>query len=136
MRRLEAMLLVGDAERVLVVSGSGDVIEPDDGIAAIGSGGGYALAAARATRPPIDEDQKNENQHDAPQDELEVAEIIAKPFQSHERPPKDRIRTAKSTGASMWTQGRNKGVAAPCCFYLSMLRFEMGDQRRGTRDPD
>jgi len=48
LRRLEAMLLVGDAESVLVVSGSGDVIEPDDGIAAIGSGGPFALAAARA----------------------------------------------------------------------------------------
>jgi ATP-dependent HslUV protease subunit HslV len=48
LRRLEALLLVGDAESVLVVSGSGDVIEPDDGIAAIGSGGSYALAAARA----------------------------------------------------------------------------------------
>ena len=45
---LEAMLVVGDAETVLVVSGNGDVIEPDDGIAAIGSGGSYALAAARA----------------------------------------------------------------------------------------
>ena len=42
------MLLVGDAESVLVVSGSGDVIEPDDGIAAIGSGGSFALSAARA----------------------------------------------------------------------------------------
>ena len=48
LRRLEAMLLVGDRERILVVSGNGDVIEPDDGIAAIGSGGGYAMAAARA----------------------------------------------------------------------------------------
>jgi len=48
LRRLEAMLLVGDAERVLVVSGNGDVIEPDDGVAAIGSGAAYALAAARA----------------------------------------------------------------------------------------
>jgi ATP-dependent HslUV protease subunit HslV len=42
------MLLVGDQEHVLVVSGNGDVIEPDDGIAAIGSGGSYAVAAARA----------------------------------------------------------------------------------------
>jgi len=42
------MLLVGDADSLLVVSGNGDVIEPDDGIAAIGSGGPYALAAARA----------------------------------------------------------------------------------------
>jgi ATP-dependent HslUV protease subunit HslV len=48
LRRLEAMLLVGDAGTLLVVSGNGDVIEPDDGIAAIGSGGSYALAAARA----------------------------------------------------------------------------------------
>lgn len=48
LRRLEAMLLVGDPDHVLVVSGNGDVIEPDDGIVAIGSGGGYALAAARA----------------------------------------------------------------------------------------
>ena len=48
MRRLEAMLVVGDPETLLVVSGTGDVIEPDDGIAAIGSGGAYALAAARA----------------------------------------------------------------------------------------
>jgi ATP-dependent HslUV protease subunit HslV len=48
LRRLEAMLLVGDASHVLVVSGNGDVIEPDDGVAAIGSGGAYATAAARA----------------------------------------------------------------------------------------
>ena len=48
LRRLEALLVVGDADSVLVVSGNGDVIEPDDGIAAIGSGGSYALAAARA----------------------------------------------------------------------------------------
>ena len=48
LRRLEAMLLVGDGESLLLVSGNGDVIEPDDGIAAIGSGGSYALAAARS----------------------------------------------------------------------------------------
>ena len=48
LRRLEALLLIGDTEHVLVVSGNGDVIEPDDGIVAIGSGGNYALAAARA----------------------------------------------------------------------------------------
>ena len=48
LRRLEAMLLVGDGSGVLVVSGNGDVIEPDDGIAAIGSGGSFALSAARA----------------------------------------------------------------------------------------
>jgi ATP-dependent HslUV protease subunit HslV len=48
LRRLEALLLVGDTERILTISGNGDVIEPDDGIAAIGSGGPYALASARA----------------------------------------------------------------------------------------
>ena len=48
LRRLEAMLLVADKEATFVLSGSGDIIEPDDGIAAIGSGGSYALAAARA----------------------------------------------------------------------------------------
>jgi ATP-dependent HslUV protease subunit HslV len=48
LRRLEALLVVGDTKHILVVSGNGDVIEPDDGIAAIGSGGSYALAAARA----------------------------------------------------------------------------------------
>ncbi|MDJ0851085.1 MAG: ATP-dependent protease subunit HslV [Myxococcota bacterium] len=48
LRRLEALLLVGTPELVLVLSGNGDVIEPDDGIAAVGSGGSYALAAARA----------------------------------------------------------------------------------------
>jgi len=48
LRRLEAMLLVGDPGALLMVSGNGDVLEPDDGIAAIGSGGPFALAAARA----------------------------------------------------------------------------------------
>jgi ATP-dependent HslUV protease subunit HslV len=48
LRRLEAMLLAADKESILILSGSGDVIEPDDGVAAIGSGGPYALAAARA----------------------------------------------------------------------------------------
>lgn len=48
LRRLEALLLVGDPERLFVVSGNGDVIEPDHDVAAIGSGGQFALAAARA----------------------------------------------------------------------------------------
>ena len=48
LRKLEAMILLGDAETLLMVSGNGDVIEPDDGVAAIGSGGSYALAAARS----------------------------------------------------------------------------------------
>lgn len=48
LRRLEAMLVVVNKEHSFVISGTGDVIEPDDGIIAIGSGGSYALAAARA----------------------------------------------------------------------------------------
>ncbi len=48
LRHLEALLVAADAEHLLILSGNGDVIEPDDGIAAIGSGGPYALAAARA----------------------------------------------------------------------------------------
>ncbi|MCL8207796.1 MAG: ATP-dependent protease subunit HslV [Actinomycetia bacterium] len=46
--RLEALLVVADRSTLLVLSGAGDVIEPDDGIAAVGSGGAYALAACRA----------------------------------------------------------------------------------------
>lgn len=48
LRRLEAMLIVADKEETYLVSGTGDVISPDDGVIAIGSGGNYALAAARA----------------------------------------------------------------------------------------
>lgn len=48
LRRLEALLAVADREHSFVISGSGDVVEPEDGILAIGSGGPYALAAARA----------------------------------------------------------------------------------------
>ena len=48
LRRLEALLAVADAETSFIISGTGDVIEPDDGLIGIGSGGPYALAAARA----------------------------------------------------------------------------------------
>jgi ATP-dependent HslUV protease subunit HslV len=48
LRRLEALLIVADSQDLLVISGNGDVIEPDGGVAAIGSGGSFALAAARA----------------------------------------------------------------------------------------
>jgi ATP-dependent HslUV protease subunit HslV len=48
LRRLEAMLIVADREHLLVVSGTGDVIQPSDGVAGVGSGGAYAVAAARA----------------------------------------------------------------------------------------
>jgi ATP-dependent HslUV protease subunit HslV len=58
LRRLEALLAVLDHEHALVISGNGDVIEPDDGIVAIGSGGAYALAAARALKVHSDLDAK------------------------------------------------------------------------------
>lgn len=48
LRRLEALLVVGDSERTFLLSGTGELIEPDDGLLAIGSGGSCALAAARA----------------------------------------------------------------------------------------
>ncbi|NLI20443.1 MAG: ATP-dependent protease subunit HslV [Clostridiales bacterium] len=48
MRKLESMLIVADKDAMLVLSGNGEVIDPDDGVAAIGSGGNFALAAARA----------------------------------------------------------------------------------------
>ncbi|MDX2021097.1 MAG: ATP-dependent protease subunit HslV [Deltaproteobacteria bacterium] len=54
LRRLEALLLVADKERTLLLSGTGDVIEPDGPVAAIGSGGNFALAAARALSEATD----------------------------------------------------------------------------------
>jgi ATP-dependent HslUV protease, peptidase subunit HslV len=48
LRRLEALMVVADKDALLIVSGTGDVIEPEDGVAAIGSGGNFAVAAARA----------------------------------------------------------------------------------------
>ncbi|GAQ94819.1 ATP-dependent HslUV protease, peptidase subunit HslV [Thermodesulfovibrio aggregans] len=48
LRRLEALLIVADREHILIISGNGDVIEPEDPVAAIGSGGPYAFAAAKA----------------------------------------------------------------------------------------
>ncbi len=58
LRRLEALLAVLDKDHALILSGNGDVIEPDDGIVAIGSGGPYALAAARALKEFSDLDAK------------------------------------------------------------------------------
>lgn len=54
LRRLEAMLAVMDARNALIISGTGDVVEPDDQILAIGSGGSFALAAARAMKSSSD----------------------------------------------------------------------------------
>jgi len=56
--KLEALLVVADAETSLVVSGTGDVIEPEDGLVAIGSGGSFALAAARALAAHTELDAK------------------------------------------------------------------------------
>ncbi len=60
LRRLEALLIAANAEKTLLLSGTGDVIEPEEGIAAIGSGGSYALAAARAlVRSDADADARS-----------------------------------------------------------------------------
>ena len=53
-RKLEAMMITADKDNLLIVSGSGEVIEPDGGVCAIGSGGNYALAAARALQQETD----------------------------------------------------------------------------------
>ena len=58
LRNLEALLIVADAKTSLVISGNGDVIEPDDGIVAIGSGGPFALSAARALMRHTDLDAR------------------------------------------------------------------------------
>ena len=58
LRRLEALLAVVDKDHALIISGNGDVIEPEDGIIAIGSGGPYALSAAKALREYSDLDAK------------------------------------------------------------------------------
>jgi len=59
LRRLEAMIIVADKEHVLLLSGTGDVIEPEEGITAIGSGGPYATAAARALLRNTDLDARS-----------------------------------------------------------------------------
>ncbi len=71
LRRLDAVLVVADRDRVFMVSGDGNVIEPDDDIVAVGSGGNYALAAARAMRSHSDMSAK-----DMVQASLEIAADI------------------------------------------------------------
>lgn len=58
LRNLEALLIVADASQSFIISGNGDVIEPDDGVVSIGSGGSYALAAAKALLENSDLDAK------------------------------------------------------------------------------
>jgi ATP-dependent HslUV protease subunit HslV len=71
LRRLEALLVVADVEHSFLLSGAGELIEPDDGIIAIGSGGNYALAAARALLP-----LPNQTPHGIVQRSLEIAADI------------------------------------------------------------
>ncbi len=59
LRQLEALLIVADVENLLVISGNGEVIQPDEDVTAIGSGGGYALASARALLRNTDMDIKD-----------------------------------------------------------------------------
>ena len=59
LRRLNALLVVADREKVFMISGDGDVIQPDDDVVAIGSGGPYALAAARALKEGSDMDARS-----------------------------------------------------------------------------
>jgi ATP-dependent HslUV protease subunit HslV len=71
LRRLEALLVVADLEHSFLLSGSGELIEPDDGIVAIGSGGNFALAAARALLP-----ETSHSARDIVQRSLEIAADI------------------------------------------------------------
>ena len=71
MRKLDAMLIVAGGEDLLIVSGTGEVITPDDGVAAVGSGGNYAMAAARALRQNTDL-----SAHDIAQKALHIAADI------------------------------------------------------------
>lgn len=63
LRRLEAMLLVADLDTLLLITGNGDIVEPEEGVAAIGSGGPYALAAARALKAHTDMDMEEVARH-------------------------------------------------------------------------
>lgn len=58
LRRLEAMIIVADAKETFVVTGAGDVLDPEHQVVAVGSGGNYALAAARALYPHVDDAEK------------------------------------------------------------------------------
>jgi ATP-dependent HslUV protease subunit HslV len=71
LRRLEALLVVADQDHSFLLSGAGELIEPDDGIVAVGSGGNYALAAARALLP-----EPGQSARDIVQRSLEIAADI------------------------------------------------------------
>ncbi len=75
LRKLEALMAVCDAETSLILTGNGDVVEPQDGIIAIGSGGNYALAAARALTA-VPEASKNMSAEDIARHSLKIAADI------------------------------------------------------------
>ncbi len=58
LRRLEAMIIVADVKETFVITGAGDVLDPEHSVVAVGSGGNYALAAARALYPHVDDAEK------------------------------------------------------------------------------
>jgi len=80
LRRLEALLIVMDKDSLLLISGTGEVIEPDDGILAIGSGGNYALSAGRALKRHAGD---NMSAKEIAQAALEIASEICVYTNSH-----------------------------------------------------
>ena len=71
MRQLDSLMIVANKDKMLIISGNGEVIEPDEGIAAIGSGGNYALAAARALK-----ENTELSAHDVAEKALHIAASI------------------------------------------------------------
>jgi ATP-dependent HslUV protease subunit HslV len=120
LRRLEAQLIVADAESILVISGEGDVIEPDDGIVAIGSGAPYATAAAKALMLHSELDAT-----DLVRAAMEITadiciftnnhftiESVSLPSDSAEEPPTGDILDVEDEAQKPRTRSRKKGAAS------------------------
>jgi ATP-dependent HslUV protease subunit HslV len=120
LRRLEAQLIVADAESILVISGEGDVIEPDDGIVAIGSGAPYATAAAKALMLHSELDAT-----DLVRAAMEITadiciftnnhftiESVSLPSDSAEEPPTGDILDVEDETQKPRTRSRKKGAAS------------------------
>ena len=120
LRRLEAQLIVADAESILVISGEGDVIEPDDGIVAIGSGAPYATAAAKALMLHSELDAT-----DLVRAAMEITadiciftnnhftiESVSLPSDSAEEPPTGDILEVEDETQKPRTRSRKKGAAS------------------------
>lgn len=120
LRRLEAQLIVADAESILVISGEGDVIEPDDGIVAIGSGAPYATAAAKALMLHSDLDAV-----DLVRAAMEITadiciftnhhitiESVSQPADEAEAPETGDILEVEEEPQKPKTRGRKKGAAS------------------------